>query len=361
MSRSETQNLTLLNRLKKTAPKLVCLDQEADEQVDICSKKIVSLLASSGIFKYLVPRTNGGEENNVSCLSLCVIRKFLATFSAVADGVFAVQGLGSYPIAIAGSSAVKNKYLPRAASGTSIFAFAVTEPEAGSDINGIKTKARRIKKGFSLTGVKSLISNATIADVFVVFARLDDQIRAFVCGRDVLSVKAQTLMAPHSIGEVFLENSFVPEENLLKGNGYKIATETIKLFRPTVGASACGMATRAFHESVSFAKTRKQFSRPLSSFQSIRFMLADMYTSLVASELLVFQAAQTGHYSSAAKLLATESASKIIDMALQIHGGRGLIKGSSIESLYRYSRAQRIYEGTSEIQRLIIAKEILEE
>lgn len=350
-----------LNKLTRISSRLVDIDDSADDEVNICSKKALSILARGGILKYLVPKSFGGDEEKVNSFSLCVIRKFLSTFSAVADVMFAVQGLGSYPILLAGSQKLKKEYLPKAAKGSLVFAFGLTEPEAGSDINGLKTVAKKEKKGFVLNGTKIFISNAPMADVLVVFARLGKEIKGFVCTREMLKVKEQVLMAPHSIGEVYLQDVFVPVEHLLNGNGYKIATETLKMFRPTVGASACGLATRAFHEAVEFSKRRSQFGRPISEFQSIKFMLADMHTALTAAELLVFHSAMSGTLASEAKLLATEMASSVIDKALQIHGGRGLIKGSVVERLYRFSRAQRIYEGTSEVQRLIIAKDILKE
>jgi acyl-CoA dehydrogenase len=339
--------------------------------------KFLRLLAERGVLAYAVPRAFGGHDEVVQARALCLIRDELSQGSALADLAFATQGLGSYPITLAGSETLKKRYLPRVASGDATTAFALTEAEAGSDVVAMRSRAVKRGKEYVLDGEKRFISNAGIATVYTVFAKTDPEkgskgLSAFVLDADTpgFSVKEQTrVMAPHPIGVVEFKGCRIPEEQRLgaEGEGLKIALQTLNVLRPTVGAAACGLAARALEEALKYSTTRKQFGSPLAEFQTIQAKLAEMATSLDAARLLCYRAAwaqdQVGGdarlEASMAKLFATEAAQKIIDEALQIHGGMGVVVGTPVERLYREVRALRIYEGTSEIQRLQIAREIL--
>jgi acyl-CoA dehydrogenase len=289
----------------------------------------------------------------------------------LADALLAVQGLGTYPIALAGSRRLQELYLPEASAGRAIGAFAMTEPEAGSDAAGMTSRAHRRGPSYRLSGRKTVVSNAGIATVYVVFAREGKEISAFVVERGELAAGAISpieVIAPHPLGSVDLGEVEIPAWRRLgrAGEGYSLAMRTLDLFRASVGAAACGLAWRALDEAVAHARRRVQFGRPLSSFQAIRMKLADMATALEASRALVYNVASrydrglsVSQEAAMAKLMATESAQRIIDEALQIHGGLGVVKGTPVERLYREIRPLRIYEGTSEILKLIIASKLL--
>jgi acyl-CoA dehydrogenase len=291
--------------------------------------------------------------------------------------MFAMQGLGSFPLAFAGSKQIKLRILPKVKSGDAIAAFAITEPEAGSDVSALQTTARRDGTGYVVDGVKTFISNAGLAEFYTVFAKTASAkgskgISAFVVEKDSpgFSVEEKIeLIAPHPIGRIRFDGCRVPAENLLggEGEGFKIAMTTLDTFRPTVGAAAVGLAWRALDEAIGYSKLRVQFGRPLAEFQATQMKLADMATELDAARLLVHRAAwkrdteggRVTRESAMAKLFATEAAQRIIDTAVQIHGGTGVVRGSIVEHLYREVRALRIYEGTSEIQKLVIAGQLL--
>ncbi len=288
--------------------------------------------------------------------------------------MFAVQALGSYPITLAGSEEQKARYLLPIAKGEAIAAFALSEPQAGSDLLSMETRALRRGKEYHLTGVKHFISNAGLAQTYIVFALTDPEkrakgISAFIVEADtpgVVLMERISLMPPHPIGTIAFEDCVVPETQLLgrEGEGFKIALTTLDTLRCTVGAAAVGLAHKALEEAIHYSQNRRQFGQALAQFQGIQFKLADMATELEASRLLVYRAAWIKDHSkesltqkaSMAKLFATEAAQRIIDQALQIHGGWGTVSGTPVEQLYRDVRALRIYEGTSEIQRLIIAR-----
>lgn len=371
------------------------VDPRSAEEEDYIAQglALLRLLAQEGLTRYVVPAAYGGMHPAVDIRSVCLIRRGLARYSALADTMFAMQGLGSYPITLAGSEELKKKYLPRVASGDLIATFALTEPQAGSDAASLQTTARRDGSHYILEGHKKFISNAGMADFYVVFAKTDPAqgrkgISAIVVQKDCPGLTTQRLevIAPHPIGEVRLEGCRVPRENLLgqEGEGYSLVMRTLEAFRTTVGAAALGLAERALEEALGYAKKRVQFGKSLSEFQGLRFMLAEMATELEASRLLVFQAARRLDESrraasagaapsaaagkedaslvlasSMAKLYATESAQRVIDQALQIHGGIGVLRGSVVERLYREVRALRVYEGTSEIQKEIISHQLL--
>ena len=346
------------------------------------ARAFVRSLGESGVLQLVVPdRSRSSAPPDLR--SICLAREALAAQSAVADSVFAVQGLGCHPIWLAGSDVVQERYLQAAGHGSIIAAFALTEQGAGSDANGMETTASADGSDFVLSGTKTLISNAGIADVFVVFAqeratraeadvRTRKSIGAFVVDADnpgLRVVRDIALLAPHPIGEIALESCRVPASHRLggPGDGWKLALATLDFFRSSVGAAACGAAYRALAEAQAHVGGRRQFGRALSEFQGTRFALADMQADLDAARLLVYRAAWLKDHgraritreASIAKLYATEAAQRIVDRALQLHGGAGLVKGSPIERLYREVRALRIYEGTSEIQRLIIAQQML--
>jgi acyl-CoA dehydrogenase len=291
-----------------------------------------------------------------------------------------MQGLGTYAISQAAPDHVREFWLSRAANGKAIAAFALTEPEAGSDVAAIQTTARREGETYVIDGRKRFISNAGIADFYTVFAKTGTSedgrasLSAFVVGSKMqgFSVVQRTpLMAPHPIGEIAFNGCRVPAEDMVgnEGDGFKLAMATLDTFRASVGAAACGMARRALDEAVSYSSARKQFGRLLAEHQLIQAKLADMITELDAARLLVYRAAyardtntaRVTREASEAKLFATEAAGRIIDSAVQIHGGTGLVTGSVVERLYRDVRALRIYEGTSEIQKLVIASQLLKE
>jgi acyl-CoA dehydrogenase len=345
-----------------------------EEDVEGAARHFVSLLASTGILKFAV------AETKLDIRALCLIREALAYSSSLADLAFVMQGLGTYAISRAAPDHVREFWLSRAANGKSIAAFALTEPEAGSDVAAIQTTARRDGETYVIDGRKRFISNAGIADFYTVFAKTGTRedgraaLSAFVVGSKMqgFSVDQRTpLMAPHPIGEIAFNGCRVPAEDLVgnEGDGFKLAMETLDTFRASVGAAACGMARRALDEAVRYASARKQFGRFLAEHQLVQAKLADMITELDAARLLVYRAAyakDTGttrgtREASEAKLYATEAAGRIIDSAVQIHGGAGLVSGTVVERLYRDVRALRIYEGTSEIQQLIIAGQLLKE
>ncbi len=348
-----------------------------ESDVEIEARRLVKQLGHAAFTYYAVAKAYGGVRDQVQARDLCILREELARGSALADTMFAMQALGSYPITLAGSEEQKRRYLPKVASGEAIAAFAITEPDAGSDVASLKTVATRRGKNFCLAGTKRFISNAGIADHYVVFASTEPEkkakgISAFIVDATApgLVVKEKTqLLSPHPIGVVVFENCGIPENAMLgrPGEGLNIAFGTLDLLRCTVGAAAAGLAQRALEEAVRYASARQQFGQPIARFQGIQFKLADMATELEAARLLVYQAAWANDLgsddlkqkASMAKLYATEAAQRIIDQALQIHGGVGLVVGNIMERLYRDIRALRIYEGTSEIQKLVIARELI--
>jgi len=345
-----------------------------EENVEDAARDFVRLLAGAGLLKYAV------AESKIDVRALCLIREELAYSSALADLAFIMQGLGTYAIARAAPDHVRDFWLSRAASGKAIAAFALTEPNAGSDVAAIETTARRDGETYVIDGRKRFISNAGIADFYIVFAKTGTRedgrpvLSAFVVGSKMPGfrvVERTSLIASHPIGEIAFNECRVPAEDMVgeEGDGFKLAMETMDTFRASVGAAACGMARRALDQAVRYASARKQFGRLLSEHQLVQAKLAEMITELDAARLLVYRAAyardtETGRVTreaSEAKLFATEAAGRIIDSAVQIHGGAGLVSGTVVERMYRDVRALRIYEGTSEIQKLVIAGQLLKE
>ncbi|HEY7635062.1 MAG TPA: acyl-CoA dehydrogenase family protein [Gemmatimonadales bacterium] len=307
----------------------------------------------------------------------CMMREALAEASPLADAVFALQGLGTTPILLAGTPAQKQRWLGPIAQGKVMTAFAMTETGAGSDVASIATTARRDGSGYILEGTKTLISNAGIAVLYVVFASTNRAqgakgISCFLVPGDAPGLRfagPQVLSAPHPLGEIAFENCRLPSDSLLgaEGRGYGLGLATLDRLRPTVAAAACGMAARALSESLAHVKQRVQFGRSLAEFQLVQQKLARMATDLTAARLLTYRAAyekDTGQEritseAAMAKSFATEMAQRAVDDAVQLIGGRGVLADHPIERLYRAVRALRIYEGTTEIQQLIIAGELL--
>lgn len=362
---------------------LGALDDEVGE-ANIVSRPLVACLAGSGLLDWAVPGLYGTLKGALrapaamSLSSFCLVRETLARFCPTAELIFTMQGLGAGPISFSGTDEQRRHYLPRIASGELVAAFALTEPEAGTDVAALATTARRDGDCYVLDGRKTFISMAPDADLYTVFAKTDPSagnkgITAFIVEKGTAGFNPgprMDMLAPHPIGEPSFEACRVPVANRIgdENAGFRVAMATLDFFRTTVGAGAVGFAERALDEAIAYAKRRRMFGKPIAEFQAIQLKLAAMSTELEAARLLVYRAALTRDRglktrltleSSQAKLFATEAAQRIIDQAVQIHGGAGVTRGSAVERLYRTIRALRIYEGTSEIQHLIIASQLL--
>ena len=312
-----------------------------------------------------------------SAVELCELREGLAHGCTEAETALALQGLGGYPILSQAQAALRDEWIPRLSRGEAVAAFALSEPEAGSDAANLGLRAEREGDGFRLTGTKLWISNAPEADVYSVFARTSATgakgITAFVVPRESegLSGEHLDLLAPHAIGRLDFDGVPVEAEQVLGDldGGFAVAMDTLDLFRPSVGAFAVGMAQAALDAAVAHTREREAFGKPLSHFQAVSHQLADVATEIEAARLLVRDAAErydAGAHpvrktSAMAKLFATETAQRAVDVAIQVHGARALEKGHLLEHLYREVRAPRIYEGASEVQREIIARELFKE
>jgi acyl-CoA dehydrogenase len=312
-----------------------------------------------------------------SAIELCALREGLAHGCTEAETALALQGLGGYPILRDAQAPIREEWIPRLASGDAVAAFALSEPEAGSDAAALTLRAERDGEDFRLTGTKMWISNAPEADVYSVFARTSDNgakgITAFAVPResDGLSGEHLELVAPHPIGRLDFDGVPVGPEQVLGevDGGFAVAMATLDLFRPSVGAFGVGMAQAALDAAVAHTAQREAFGKPLARFQAVSHQLADVATQVQAARLLVREAAiqydagirPLGKASAMAKLFATETAQRAVDVAIQVHGARALEKGHLLEHLYREVRAPRIYEGASEVQREIIARELYKE
>jgi acyl-CoA dehydrogenase len=345
--------------------------------VDGTCRMLVARLSEAGMLRHVVLAPYGGSHEYLDVRSLCLIRETLARFASLADFAFAMQGLGSGAISLFGTEDQRRAWLPAVAEGRSIAAFALSEREAGSDVAAIATTAEPDGDGFVLNGVKSWISNGGIADFYVVFARTGEApgakgLSAFIVDSDTPGLEITErarLIAPHPIATLTLEDCRVPRGRLLgaPGQGFKIAMATLDVFRPTVGAAALGFARRALDEALARASSRQLFGGPLAELQMVQAKLADMALAIDAAALLVYRAAwakdagaeRITREAAMAKLYATEAAQRVIDDAVQIHGALGVVAGHPVERLYREIRALRIYEGASEVQKVIIARQTL--
>lgn len=308
----------------------------------------------------------------------CLVREALAAASPLADAVFALQALGVMPMLIAEAGAPRERWVDAAIAGRAMGAFAITEPEAGSDLAAMKTVARRDGDTYVLNGVKTFISNAGIADFYTTFASTEPAagshgVSCFVIPADTPGlrfVRPLVMSAPHPLGEIAFEDCHVPAAHRLgaAGRGFALALATLDRLRATVGAAACGIAARALDEALRHARARVQFGKPIAEFQLVQEKLARMATDLTAARLLVHRAARAADdgaervtlEAAMAKAFATEAAQRIVDDAVQVLGGRGVMADHPVDRLYRAVRALRIYEGTTEIQHLVIARRLIE-
>ena len=347
------------------------------KDVDALCRELVTRLGQGGWLRLCVPAAYGGASEHIDSRSLCIARETLARHEGLADFAFAMQGLGSGAISIAGSEKLKRSYLPRVARGEAIAAFALSEPDAGSDVGAMTTSARRDGEHYVLEGEKTWISNGGIADFYCVFARTGEAagvrgISAFVVDADTpgLEVAARIeLIAPHPLASLRFSACRVSAAQRLgdAGEGFKVAMRTLDIFRASVAAAALGFARRALDEALARAKQRKMFGQTLADFQLTQAAIADMATAIDSAALLTYRAAwlrdvqgaRTTREASMAKMVATESAQQVIDRAVQMFGGLGVVSGHPVEKLYREIRALRIYEGATEVQKLIIARETL--
>lgn len=355
---------------------------------DAACRAWVRALGDAGWLRYAVPSSHGGALPGLESRSLCLIRETLARHDGLADFAFAMQGLGSGPITLAGSDALRAGWLPKVARGEAIAAFALSEPDAGSDVAAMSTRARREtgpdgRTGWVLDGCKTWISNGGIADFYVTFARTSDGdgargISAFVveAGTPGLSIAERIdVIAPHPLATLAFDGCRVPDEARLAdvGAGFKLAMSNLDIFRSSVAAAALGFARRALDEGLAHARGRRMFGATLADLPLTQAGLADMATAIDASMLLTYRAAWLRDSAAArgrpderqtreaamAKMVATESAQQVIDRAVQLFGGLGVKKGNVVESLYREIRALRIYEGATEVQKLIIGRDLL--
>lgn len=362
--------------------------QEVDETDDRAAcRDWVQRLGTGGWLRYCVPAAHGGALPALDSRALVLLRETLAYHSPLADFAFAMQGLGSGAITLAGSPAQQAHYLQGVARGELIAAFALSEPEAGSDVGAMKTVAESaypsggngLKDSYSLTGTKTWISNGGIADFYCVFAKTNPGggtrgISAFIVDANTPGLDTSRhihVMAPHPLATLEFSNCKVPATALLgeENGGFKLAMRTLDIFRASVAAAALGMARRALAEAVHHARQRRMFGQTLADFQLTQAKIGEMAALVDSAALLTYRAAwlrDTGQVrvtaeAAMAKMTATENAQRVIDMALQLHGGRGVEVGSKVESLYRDIRSLRIYEGATEVQQLIIGKAVLQE
>ena len=355
------------------------VDDATRDANDARCQTLVATLGTAGWTRYAVPAAYGGALEALDSRALCLVRETLAYHDGLADFAFAMQGLGSGAITLAGSETLKQAYLPRVASGDAIAAFALSEPDAGSDVAAMKTRAVADGDHYVLDGTKTWISNGGIADFYTVFARTSDQpgargISAFVVDATTpgLTIADRIdVIAPHPLATLRFSGCRIPATHRLGAvdEGFKIAMRTLDIFRASVAAAALGFARRAFDEALQHARTRQMFGHTLADFQLTQATLADMATDIDAAALLTYRAAwqrdvpriNATREAAMAKLTATENAQRVIDRAVQLFGGAGVAKGNIVESLYREIRALRIYEGASEVQRLIIGRDVLKQ
>lgn len=334
-----------------------------DDEARVQARELLDRLGGAGCYRPILEQ---------DLRALCLVREVMAGASPLADAVVALQALAMVPLLLAGDEPLQQAWLEPAGRGAAMGAFAMTEREAGSDVRSMRTRARRDGDVYVLDGAKSFISNAGIADFYVVFAQTGEpgsgEISAFVLGAATSGLRylgPQVLASPHPLGEIALEGCRVPAACRLgvEGEGFKIGMMTLDRLRPTVAAAACGMASRALQEALAHAESRHQFGRRLADFQLVQDKIARMAIDLDAARLLTYRAAWENDLgkeritleAAMAKAHATEAAQRIVDQAIQVLGGRGVLADHPLDRLYRSVRALRIYEGTTEIQHLLIA------
>ncbi|MGT2460142.1 acyl-CoA dehydrogenase family protein (plasmid) [Cupriavidus basilensis] len=364
------------NWARSCLPHLALAAQPDRDEVDRHCRRLVRLLGEAGFLRYCVPQQDASGQANIDTRAVCLAREILARHSGLADFSFAMQGLGSGAISLDGTDAQRASYLDRVATGAAIAAFALSEPAAGSDVGGMACSAEKAANTYILDGEKTWISNGGIADFYVVFARAPGSagsagISAFIVDADTPGLEiAERLdvIAPHPLARLKFNRCEVPATQLLgsEGGGFKLAMRTLDIFRTSVAAAALGFARKALAHGLDRAVNRKMFGTTLGAMQLTQATLADMATQVDYSALLVYRAAwmrdqgmRISREAAMAKLVATESAQRVVDAAVQLWGGAGVQTGSSVEHLYRDVRALRIYEGASEVQRLIIGSDLL--
>ena len=353
------------------------ISQEHDTDVDAACRNLVRQLGEAGWLRHAIGGTRyGGALDVIDTRAICLIRETLARHSGLADFAFAMQGLGSGAITLFGSEEQKERYLTRVAKGEAIAAFALSEPDAGSDVAAMQCAAVEDGQGYVLNGEKTWISNGGIADFYVVFARTGEEpgargISAFVVDADTPGFEIAEridVIAPHPLARLRFSGCRVPVSHRLgqPGQGFKVAMATLDIFRTSVAAAALGFARRAMDEALARAMSRKMFGQALSDFQLTQAKLAQMATGIDASALLTYRAAwqrdqgqKVTREAAMAKMTATETAQQVIDAAVQLFGGLGVVSEQPVERLYREIRSLRIYEGATEVQQLIIARELL--
>jgi len=344
--------------------------------VDQTCVDLTRALGQAGWLRYCVPAQYGGALPALDSRSLCLIRQTLSYHDGLADFAFVMAGLGSGPISLFGSDHLKEKYLPKVATGELIAAFALSEPDAGSDVAAMTTRATRTATGYRLNGVKTWISNADIADFYIVFARVEgdeaEGVTAFVVDATTPGLNVSErfdVIAAHPIGSLTFTDCEIPASQRLAqpGQGFKVAMQNLDVFRASVGAAALGFAEIALDMGIRRATTRPMFGAMLSDLQMTQGAIGDMCTEIDAATLLIYRAAwerdilqrRTTKSAAMAKMFATEAAQRVIDRCVQLHGGLGVRVGHPLEMLYREIRALRIYEGATEVQQVIIARETL--
>jgi acyl-CoA dehydrogenase len=344
---------------------------------DLACRNLVGGLGAAGFLRHCVPRKFGGASAEIDSRSLCLVRETLAYADGLADFAFAMQGLGSGAVSLSGSDELKSLILPKVAKGEMICAFALSEPEAGSDVAALSCGARRDGDAYVLSGEKMWISNGGIADVYTLFARTGEApgtrgISAFVVYADTpgfsIAERIETI-APHPLARLRFDDCRIPASQLIgaPGEGFKIAMRALDIFRPSVGAAAVGFARRALDEALRRARGRAMFGATLADLPTAQSTLGEMATAIDAAALLTLRAAwrrdaqkaPTTREAAMAKMVATENAQWVIDQAVQLFGGRGVRVGEITERLYREIRALRIYEGATEVQKLIVGRELL--
>jgi acyl-CoA dehydrogenase len=347
--------------------------------VDAECRQLVRQLGEAGWLRHAIAgREHGGANDTIDTRAICLIRETLARHAGLADFAFAMQGLGSGAISLAGTPEQRAAWLPKVAKGEAISAFALSEPDAGSDVAAMQCSARQDGDHYVIDGEKTWISNGGIADLYVLFARTGEApgsrgISAFIVEANTPGFEIAEridLIAPHPLAKLRFTNCRIPASNRIgaAGEGFKIAMRTLDVFRTSVAAAALGFARHALHEGLQRATTRRMFNHTLADFQLTQAKLAQMALTIDSAALLTYRAAwardqgrSVTKEAAMAKLAATEGAQQVIDAALQLFGGQGVVSGQPVESLYREIRALRIYEGASEVQQIIIARELLKE
>jgi acyl-CoA dehydrogenase len=365
--------LEIQQQAREFARSIEPLADEADESSEVHAG-VLAALRESGLSELMVTTEFGGRFERLDPLAICVVREVLMATSSHADSLFALQGIGSYAITVAGTADQRSSWLPKVASAESLAALALSEPEAGSDLKAVSTEIVATNEGFVLNGSKSFISNGGSAAFYVVFAKEDSGYSMVLVPGDAAGVsitRTPQIIAPHVMGDISFKDVPLAADARLgePGKGLDLVLATLGVFRVSVAGAAVGLAQAALEEAVRHTRSRVQFGRPLARLGPVAQMLADSWTEIEMARLLTYRAASLAvddpaaalHHSSMAKLAASEMASRVVDRCVQMMGRFGLIRHSKIERLYRQARPMRIYEGASEVLRLGIARQLTEE